>query len=228
MDSVEQQHLDWLARYFGRTDYLPLTRADLAALSRAGESIQKYPGTHLFREGSEAAAAFVIESGTVELYRGAAGQRRVVARVGAGAVIGDIAMFRRAPYFSSARAVDRVKAFRLDRDRLMPVLLDHPVIAVRWLVAGLNQLEAVQRRVLRLLHRTVKEQVAELLLDEADHFGEVHLSQSSLATLLGASRQSVNEALSEMRANGLVDTGYRVVTVVDASGLAAVAGRVAV
>lgn len=228
MDAFEQQHLDWLARYFGRTDYLPLTRSDLVALNQAGESVQKFPGTHLFREGSEANAAYVIERGTVELYRGPNDQRRVVARVGPGAVIGDIAMFRQAPYFSSARAIDRVRAFRLDRDRLMPLLIEHPVIAVRWLVAGLDQLEAVQRRVLRLLHRTVKEQVAELLLDEADHFGEVHLSQASLATLLGASRQSVNEALSDMRTDGLVDTGYRVVTVLDPAGLAHVAGRVAV
>lgn len=33
MDSVEEQHLAWLARSFGRTDYLPLTPADLEALS---------------------------------------------------------------------------------------------------------------------------------------------------------------------------------------------------
>ena len=116
-------------------------------------------------------------------------------------------MFRQSPYISSAQALDAVTAFRLDRARLLPLLIQHPVIAVRWLVAGLGQLEAMQRRVLRLMHRTVKEQVAELLLDEADQFGEVHLSQGSLATLLGASRQSVNEALSELRRSGAAETG---------------------
>ena len=75
------------------------------------------------------------------------------------------------------------------------------------------------------MHRTVREQVAEMLIDEADAYGEVHLSQSSLATLLGASRQSVNEALSSLRRQKLVETGYRVVRVLDASGLGAIAGK---
>jgi CRP-like cAMP-binding protein len=138
-----------------------------------------------------------------------------------GGVIGDIAMFRDEPYISSARAVDAVTAFRLERAKLLPTLIEHPRIAMRWLVAGLTQLESTQRRVIRLMHRTVKEQVAELLLEEADSFGEVHLSQSSLATLLGASRQSVNEALSELRAAGAATTGYRLVKVVDREALSA-------
>ena len=191
IDNAEHQHFAWLARSFGRTDYLPLTPDDLSALSGAGEYVEKYPGTHLFREETQAVAAYVVQRGQVELYRTRREGRRVVGRVGMGGVIGDIAMFQNQPYISSARAVDAVVAFRLDRQRLIPVLLEHPTIAMRWLVAGLTQLESMQRRVLRFMHRTVREQVAEMLVDEADRYGEVHLSQTSLATLLGASRQSV-------------------------------------
>jgi CRP/FNR family transcriptional regulator len=224
MDNAEHQHFAWLARSFGRTDYLPLTPDDLEALSGAGEYVTKYPGTHLFKEGQRATAAYVIQKGEIELYRTRKEGRRVVGRVGEGAVIGDIAMFQDQPYISSAKAIGSTTAFRLDRARLLPVLIEHPMIAMRWLVAGLSQLEKTQRRVLRLMHRTVKEQVSELLLDEADAYGEVHLSQSSLATLLGASRQSVNEALSELRNLGYVDTGYRMVRVLNRNGLATIVG----
>jgi CRP-like cAMP-binding protein len=225
MDNADQQHFAWLARSFGRTDYLPLAPADLAAIEGAGEYVDKYPGTHLFREGTDATAAFVIQRGQVELYRTRATGRRVVGRVGEGAVIGDIAMFQGRPYISSAQALEPVTAFRLDRAKLLPVLMEHPRIAMRWLIAGLSQLEATQRRVLKLMHRTVKEQVAEMLLDEADGYGEVHLSQGSLANLLGASRQSVNEALSGLRSAGTVETAYRLIRVLDREGLARVAGR---
>ncbi len=218
MSSLEQ-HFAWLARSFGRTDYLPLSPADLEALSQAGEFVDKYPGTHLFREGQPAQSAYVIQRGVAELYRGQDRARRVVARVSEGAVLGDIAMFRDEPYISSARAVSAVRAFRLDRARLLPVLVEHPVVALRWLVAGLSQLEATQRRVLRLMQRTVREQVAELLVDEADRYGEVHLSQASIATLLGASRQSVNEALGALREAGAVETGYRRIKVTDYEAL---------
>ena len=225
MDNAEHQHFAWLARSFGRTDYLPLNPADLRALGGAGEYVEKYPGTHLFKEGTEADAAYVLQKGQVELYRTRREGRRVVGRVGEGAVIGDIAMFQNGTYISSAMAIGPATAFRLERDRLLPVLLEHPIIEIRWLVAGLNQLEATQRRVIRLMHRTVREQVAALLLDEADAYGEVHLSQSSLATLLGASRQSVNEALSDLRRRGFAETGYRMIRVTDEDELAAIVGR---
>jgi CRP-like cAMP-binding protein len=225
MDPAEEQHLAWLARSFGRTDYLPLSAGDLEALSGAGAFVDKYPGTHLFREGSDSDAAFVIRRGEIELFRSRKAGRLVVGRVGPGAVIGDISMLRGHPYVSSARAITRVQAFRIDRSRLLPILLEHPMIAIRWLVAGLNQLEATQRRVLRLMRGTVKEQVAEMVLDESDRYGELHLSQASLAGLLGASRQSVNQALSELRDEGAVETGYRVITLANREALATAAGR---
>ena len=92
-------------------------------------------------------------------------------------------------------------------------------------MAGLSQLESTQRRVLRLMHRTVKEQVAEMLLDDADQRGEVHISQGTLATLLGSSRQTVNEALADLKEAGAAETGYRLIRVLDREALAAVAGH---
>ena len=215
MDTAENQHFAWLARSFGRTDYLPLTPKDLDALAGAGSYVEKYPGTHLFKEGEDSTAAYVVKSGEVELYRTRREGELVVGRVGAGAVIGDIALFQGTPYVSSARAVEPVDAFQLERAKLLPLLIEHPVIAMRWLVAGLNQLERTQRQVIRLLHRTVLQQVAELILDEADRFGEVRLSQASLANLLVSSRQTVNQSLSEMREAGAIETGYRVIRVID-------------
>lgn len=217
--TADQQHLAWLARSFGRPDYLPLTRRDLETLIDAGELVNRYPGTHLFKEGESADAAYLVEEGHIDLYRGKNGRRRVVARVGPGSVIGDIAMFAGTPYISSAKAVGQVTAFRFYRDRLLPRLAEHPAICLRWLVAGLRQLEETQRRVIHLMHKTVKAQVADLLSEEADTNSEVRLSQSAIATLLGASRQSVNEALGELRSSGAIETGYRVVKVIDLNAL---------
>lgn len=222
---TDTQHFAWLAKSFGRTDYLLMAPEDLEAIASIGEHVDKYPGTHLFRQGAPSEAAYVVHEGQVELYRGAKGDQRVIARVSEGAVIGDIAMFKGDPYHSSARAVDRVTALRLERARLVPLLVERPVIALRWLIAGLDQLERTQRRVLRLMNRTVREQVADLLVDEADDRGEVRLSQASIATLLGVSRQSVNEALGELRETGIADTGYRMIRLLDRERAAEVAAR---
>lgn len=219
MVTVNEQHAAWLARTFGRTEYLPITRQDAAALAAAGDMIDKYQGTHLFRQGEDSDAAYVVHTGEVELYRTIDGSRHLITRLGPGAVVGDIAMFQERPYLSSARAVLPTRVLRLPRDTLMPLLMTRPIVAMRWLIAGLDQLEATQRSLLRLMNRTVLEQVADLLVTEQDQYGEIRLSQGSIADLLGASRQSVNEAVAILKRADAVETGYRMIRILDPDGV---------
>lgn len=223
MGDAEQQHVDWLARSFGQPGYEPLRAADLDALERVGQSVSLPPGTYLFREGSKATAAFVIEQGQVEIFRGSGAGRRVVAHAGPGSVLGDVAMFSDRPHIADARASSLVRARRFERSRLLPELAVNPGVLLRWLVAALDRLEDTQRRVVGLLHKTVLAQVADLLLEESVRQPDVNLSQSTMATLLGVSRQSVNEALGQLRTLAIVDTGYRRVTVLDRTRLAEIA-----
>jgi CRP-like cAMP-binding protein len=219
---AEDQHLDWLARSFGRPEYLPLTTSDLEVLIRTAELVSKYPGTHLFKEGEAATTAFLVESGEVEIYRGSESGRRVVSRSSAGALLGDVAMLRDRPHLASAQAVSRVRAFALERDLVLPMLAGHPELGLRWMMGALGRMEETQRRVLDLIHKTVLSQVADLLLEESRGTGEVYLSQTTIATLLGVSRQSVNEALGRLKEQQIVETGYRHIRVIDGAKLAVV------
>jgi CRP-like cAMP-binding protein len=219
MSLEQEQHLAWLARSFGRPDYLPLTRADAETLKNVAERVTRLSGSHLFKEGEPATAAYLVESGEVELYRSHNGRRRVIVRVGPGSVLGDIAMFGEGSYMSSASAVGDVGAFRFARDELTPELARHPALCLRWLVAGQRQLLHTQRRIVRLLHKTVLAQVADLLLEETVKSDEIELSQAAIATLLGASRQTVNEAMGTLRERGAIETGYRRIRVIDPSVL---------
>ena len=250
MQPAEQQHLAWIARSFGRPDYLPLSADDLRLLDDASEVVSKYPGTHLFKEGQEATAVYLLEAGEVDgqlsregremdlpfrigadgadevdIYRTAFDKQRVVSRVGPGSVLGDIAMFGGGEYISSAQAVGRVRAFKFERDRLLPELARHPAVCLRWLVAGLRQLELTQRRVIHLMHKTVLAQVADLLHEESKSKVDVELSQAAIATLLGASRQTVNESLATLKEMGAVETGYRRITVLDRDAIARIAAE---
>lgn len=224
VDALDQ-HAAWLARSIGRTDDLPMMPQDAEALAAAGTIERKFPGTHLFREGQAADRCYIVKDGEVELYRHGASTRLPFGRLGPGGVVGDIAMFQHRPYLSSARAVGEVRAIRLDRHELISLLLERPVLALRWLVNGLTQLETTQQRVIRLMHRSVAEQVAGVLVDERDTFGEVRMSQAVIGEMLGASRQSVNESIARLRTEGVIATGYRTITVLDADRLSLFASR---
>lgn len=223
MGEADQQHLDWLARSFGRADYQPLTPTDVEAIQRVGVSIDVAPGDHLFKENDQADAAFLVEKGDVEIYRGEGQRRRIVARARAGSVLGDVEMFGDRSHIASARAMRPVRAMRFERSRLLPELAVHPGILLRWLVAGMRRLERIQLRVVRLMHKSVLAQVADVLLEESKRQPDVNLSQSTLGALLGVSRQSVNEALGRLRHQGVVETGYRRIKVLDQSRLEEIA-----
>ena len=77
-DQVDEQQMAWLARSFGRPDYSPLSTQDFESLVGVAEVVAKYPGAHLFREGEEASAVYLVESGLIEVYRGEGSVRRVV------------------------------------------------------------------------------------------------------------------------------------------------------
>ncbi|MGH8936745.1 MAG: Crp/Fnr family transcriptional regulator [Acidimicrobiia bacterium] len=208
-------HLRWLARYFGRPDYLPLATSDVQSLARAGDVVHYETDTYLYREGQDAEATYIIQSGLVELYRNTDRPRRLVARLGPGAVIGDIEVFVAGTYMSSARAAERTTAYRLPRDAVIGELAEHPRIALRWLVAALRQLDSCQRRVVLLLRKSVRARVADLLLEEADEEGRAGISQDQLAHLLGVSRPAVSRAMGELRMAGIVSTGRNLITILD-------------
>jgi CRP/FNR family transcriptional regulator, cyclic AMP receptor protein len=228
MTVVDDQHVAWMARSFGRPDYLPLEPKDLEVLASVAEPITRFAGSHLFRQDEPAVAAYLIREGEVDLYRHRSGRRHVVARVRPGAVLGDIAMFGGGTYLSGARAVNHVRALRFERDTLLPELGRHPAICLRWLVAGQRQLEMAHRRIVQLMHGTVLARVAALLLDESPRPGRVRISQEEIAMLLGTTRQSVNEAVSALRRLGAVATSYRTIDVLDPERLrAAIHGQAA-
>lgn len=224
MSEAEQRHLDWLARSLARHDYRPLRRGDIESIQRVGEAVSVAPGIHLYREGEPAAAVYLIEQGEVEIVRGTRPRRRVIARAGAGSVLGDLAMFGERSYLADVRAAGPVRARRFARSRLLPELAVNPAILLRWLVAVMSRVEQTQRRVISLMHKPVLDQVADLLVEESSRQPDVNLSQSTIAALLGVSRQSVNEALGRLRELGLVETGYRRIAVLDPDRLEEVSG----
>jgi CRP-like cAMP-binding protein len=223
MGAADQQHLDWLARSLGRTDYQPLSPSDIEAIVPVGEDVAISAGEHLFREDEPADAAFLVEQGDIEIYRGEGQRRRIVARAQAGSVLGDVEMFGDRSHIASARAMRPVRAIRLERSRLLPELAVHPGILLRWLVAAMRRIEMIQLRVVRLMHKTVLAQVADVLHEESKRQPDVNLSQSTLGALLGVSRQSVNEALGRLRNQGVVETGYRTIKVLDSDRLEEIA-----
>ncbi|MEK7485326.1 MAG: cyclic nucleotide-binding domain-containing protein [Planctomycetota bacterium] len=82
--------------------------ADIQDLTTSGQGLiqKKYEtGEMIFREGDSGEYAFVIISGLVEISKGIEGTRQVLAQLGKGEFVGEIAIFTKQPRIASARAL---------------------------------------------------------------------------------------------------------------------------
>lgn len=219
------RHAAWIARSVGRGDLFPFTSEDVAELADRIGVARLEPGTRLLAPGGPVEWIGIIERGEVELSH-RSGLRRVVFQIlRDGDLLGDVPFFCRLPSPFTARTISEVMLIRLDRSNVERLLATRPMLAQRFLYSLASRLERMQRRLLQLTGRELRGQIAALLLDEiGDGPDTVRLPQATLAELLGARRPSVNRALKELEAGGMVRLAYRRIEVTDRVALGRVAG----
>ncbi|SFQ71460.1 cAMP-binding domain of CRP or a regulatory subunit of cAMP-dependent protein kinases [Amycolatopsis arida] len=213
----------WVARCVGRGADAPLAQDDLAALA-SGLHVRGYErGAVLFRGGAGAEGVWIVRHGRVELAVGSGRRRAVVHVLRPGDVDGDIEYLLDMPLPYTARALEECTALFLDAPDFERLLVARPPIARRWLSSVAQRLATSQQRIIGLLGRSLTEQVARLLLDEATD-GTVPLPQRALAAMLGVQRPSLNKILKDFERQGWITVRYAHIDIRDATSLADLAG----
>jgi CRP-like cAMP-binding protein len=200
------------------------TEDDYEALAACGETIVYRPGDKVFVQGEPSDYCHLVLRGVVELFR-SSDRERVISRSGSGRFVGDVALFLDVPYLSSARSGTFAEIRWFAREKLLEVLRNNPTVTLAWLRASMVTVAEAHGRLDVVLGRTARQQVAGALLEAQSPDGRVELSQSALASMLGVGRQTINRALAELMADGVVQTGYRYIQIVDRDGLAALYDR---
>ena len=181
-------------------------------------------GMFVFREGETAAQIHVVRTGSIELSRMLGGRRVTLQVLRPGDVFGDVPAFLGALEPFDARAVEDSTLLSLDADSLFKLLQTRPQIAQRWFLSMAERMAGLQSRLVDLLAGGLEAQLASVLLRHADTVGEVNISQKDLAAMLGVQRSSVQRVLKNLESAGLIELGYRRVTVVDSGGLISLVG----
>lgn len=208
----------WVARCVGRGDTAPLIPADLSALAAVLQTRELERGSVLFHAGEPPEGIWILRRGLVELSVGSGRRRSVVGLLRPGDVDGDIAHLLSMPLPYDARALQESTVLYLRAVDLENLLTTRPGIARRWLTSVALRLAATQSRLLDLLGRSLNEQVARLLADEATD-GSVPLPQHTIAAMLGVRRPSLNKILKELERDGLIAIRYGAIDILDAEAL---------
>ncbi|MDS1271854.1 Crp/Fnr family transcriptional regulator [Lipingzhangella sp. LS1_29] len=213
------QQAAWVARCVGRGDSAPLTGADVSALAATLHRRSVAHGALAFGPDDASPGVWIVRSGRLELATGRGTNRVVVQILHPGDVDGDIPLLLDMPMPYTARAVEDTELLFLTGSDFEQLLSTHAPIARRWLSSVAQRLSASHMRILGLLGRTLSQQTAQLLLDEAAD-GSVALPQHTLAAMLGVRRPSLNKVLKELERARVISVSYAAITILDPDALA--------
>ena len=186
-----------------------------------GQPIQhKEPGQLIYLQETRAECFYYIISGTVKCYISSPeGEERILTLPHAGELIGEAAFFDQQPRMSSAMAVTKCELVAVDRQRLEQVFATHPGLAIA-------MLEDLARRV-RLLSGHVDGEFLQAdkriarhllaLIREAD--GRLRCTHEEIGSSVGVSRVTVSRVLGEFDRRGWVQTGYKLLRLLDRPAL---------
>jgi CRP/FNR family transcriptional regulator len=187
-------------------------------------------GHIVFQEGEKGDRLFVVLEGKVKISRAAAdGRENLLAVLGPGEMFGELSLFDPGPRTATATAITESTLASLDHDDLRPLLFAQPTVAVQLLRALAERLRRTNEAMADLVFTDVPGRVAKALLDLAERFGDESsdgilvrhdLTQEELAQLVGASRETVNKALSEFANRGWLRLEGRSVLLLDRERLA--------
>lgn len=181
----------------------------------------------IFRQGDESREIYIVLKGKVRIYKiSPAGNETSIDIFSTHDVLGEFAALDNEPRSTSAKAMGPVTLLVMSQEHFLHQLNTLPGLAInlarllagklRWTAAyaeSIAQFDAAGR----LLH---------ILIDNTARYGEeveagkryvldLGLSQSDLASMVGARREWINRILGEWRRRGLLEFDQGVITILD-------------
>jgi CRP/FNR family transcriptional regulator, cyclic AMP receptor protein len=189
--------------------------ADFEPLARSAAIKHYNHGDLIFATGDQAERMYLVLTGEVVVSRlGPDGEEYVVELFTTGDVLGSFHFFEPSPIrLLDARAADATSCWSVSRQDFIRLLERRPKLMLlmlrtysRWIVR--RDLQDADRS-----FRNVGAQVATRLLHLADQFGKpskdglqipLHVTETTLANMIGASRENVSRAVAKLQRSGEV------------------------
>ena len=199
-----------------------LSETEMDSLVARAVPRQFRQGEVIFAEGDPCQGLYVIESGTVRIFKTSAGGREQVLTVeGPGSSIAELPVFDGGTYPASAIAASDAGLLFISKKDFQGLCLQHPDVALKVLRVVGARLRGLVSIIEELSFTTVRRRLLALLLREACEKGKKTMrgieftlttSNQELAFQIGTVRELVSRNLSRLQAAGLLKLdGKRVV-----------------
>ena len=215
-----------------------LAPRELDALVRVARTTHLEGRDQLFHKGDSGSQIYVVIRGTLKAFTTSVdGDDVVFSILGAGEVLGEIALLGSPYRTASVVAISECDLLVIDRRDFMAFLRSHPDVAIELLSVIAGRLKRVSELVEDTLFLNLPVRLAKKLMTYASTYGEeegatirinLKLSQEEWGDLVGATRESINKQLRAWVETGLIEVDHGYIVIRRPSELEKLAGVVVV
>jgi CRP-like cAMP-binding protein len=185
----------------------------------------------IYLRGDPGTAFYVIASGRVKIaLTSPEGKELILRRLGPGEFHGELALLDEEPRSADAIAIEPSVQLVLQRDAFRQFLAEHPTVATKLLATVSHYLRRNAELIQDATFLDVPARLARILLELAGTSGDGALppagvvipdrmKQAELASLVGATRESINKWLGSFEKQGLIRYEKGQITLLRPSGL---------
>lgn len=176
----------------------------------------------IFHREDPGQVLYVIKEGKVKISLiSPDGQEISLVVFGKGECFGEFAILDGLPRSADAVALEKVECYTLQRSDFHNAIMNNPKIAIQIIEVLTKRLRSTDQMVEDLIFLDVYGRVAKKLLELADTHGtkvdngtriDVRLTQQELASMVGASRESVNKVMGYFTDKNLISTDKHKIT----------------
>src|SRR5437588_4161162 len=214
---------DKATTYFKQVSFFAdLSEEEIQALSSATKRRTFRSGEVIFHRDDPGQVLYMIKEGKVKIcIISPDGQEVALTVFGKGEVFGEFAILDGLPRSADAVALERVECYTLQRSDFQNAILKNPKIAIQIIEVLTRRLRSTDQMVEDLIFLDVYGRVAKKLLELADTHGtkvddgtriDVRLTQQEIASMVGASRESVNKVMGYFTDKNFISTDKHKIT----------------
>lgn len=178
--------------------------------ARFGREYQ--PGDVLFHEGENGDIMFVIQSGSVRISKTVAGEDKLIAVLGPGEFLGELAILNGKPRTATATVVETTRCLLIEARTLEAMVARNSEIAVRLIKKLAKRVDWADALVEILMRSDPKARIMMALLKHAEAFGErtpegvrVRPTTADIAHEVGVDERVAGEVMARLRRLRLVN-----------------------
>jgi len=202
-----------------------LSDADLKHLEGCMTRRRYAGGQVIFHMGDEGGSLFLLAGGRVKVaIPSPQGDEVILAILSAGEILGELSLIDGKTRSATAEALEETDLFSLRREDFLNFLSSRFDATLHVLEVLSQRLRETDASLAEVHFLDVRSRLSKKIIDLARSFGVrtegkirigVRITQKDLASLVGATRESINKQLMQLRRQGLVELQNGYLTILD-------------